>query len=146
MLHNSLDLLDAKIKSKAEQAIALMDADPELKKLGASGVMVSETARDLAIQMAYYSRGRMKSPDVKAMYSAVGLYPIRDDEANKPIAWTLKSKHIDGMAVDLVPKRNNLAWWTAPRTVWERMGVLGESVGLSWGGRWKNSDCPHFEV
>ena len=25
-------------------------------------------------------------------------------------------------------------------------GELGESVGLIWGGRWKNADMPHLQV
>lgn len=31
--------------------------------------------------------------------------------------------------------------------VWERVGQIGESLGLSWGGRWKGSlvDRDHFE-
>ena len=33
--------------------------------------------------------------------------------------------------------------WEGP---WEQVGALGESLGLSWGGRWhKHADRPHFE-
>lgn len=28
---------------------------------------------------------------------------------------------------------------------WERVGGLGEAVGLEWGGRWKHPDRPHFQ-
>ncbi len=28
---------------------------------------------------------------------------------------------------------------------WERVGRLGELIGLAWGGRWKKPDRPHFE-
>ena len=28
---------------------------------------------------------------------------------------------------------------------YEKVGVIGESLGLSWGGRWKFKDDPHFE-
>ena len=28
---------------------------------------------------------------------------------------------------------------------WERVGEIGESVGLEWGGRWKHPDRPHFQ-
>lgn len=28
---------------------------------------------------------------------------------------------------------------------WEKVGGLGESLGLEWGGRWKHPDRPHFE-
>lgn len=28
---------------------------------------------------------------------------------------------------------------------WDRLGDIGESLGLAWGGRWKHPDRPHFE-
>lgn len=28
---------------------------------------------------------------------------------------------------------------------WEKIGSLGENVGLEWGGRWKHPDRPHFQ-
>lgn len=33
--------------------------------------------------------------------------------------------------------------WNGP---WERVGEIGESLGLAWGGRWKSPDRPHFEL
>jgi peptidoglycan L-alanyl-D-glutamate endopeptidase CwlK len=29
--------------------------------------------------------------------------------------------------------------------LWEKIGLIGESAGLEWGGRWKHADRPHFE-
>jgi peptidoglycan L-alanyl-D-glutamate endopeptidase CwlK len=29
---------------------------------------------------------------------------------------------------------------------WQRLGVLGEELGLRWGGRWKMRDLPHFQA
>lgn len=29
---------------------------------------------------------------------------------------------------------------------YEKVGVIGESLGLEWGGRWKFVDEPHFEL
>ena len=28
---------------------------------------------------------------------------------------------------------------------WEKIGGIGESLGLEWGGRWKHPDRPHFQ-
>lgn len=28
---------------------------------------------------------------------------------------------------------------------WEKIGDMGEELGLIWGGRWKHPDRPHFE-
>lgn len=126
-----------------------MASDAELKALGVSRIIVVEGVRELARQMAYYSRGRMKTPDVQAMYLAAGLHKLTDTEAQTQITWTLKSRHLDGKAVDLAPSQDGkIIWWTAPNAVWERMGLIGQSFGLEWGGTWpqKQKDCPHFQM
>jgi len=145
MLKTALNLLDPAVEAKARKAIEAMRADEKLKALGVDGIGISETLRDLTAQMAYYSRGRMPVQDVKAMYAAAGLWEIGDEDAAKPITWTLESKHLLGKAIDLVPLRHGVTWWAAPVQVWSRMGEIGEAHGLVWGGRWKNKDGPHFE-
>ena len=146
MLQTALDYLDTDLQIKARKALDAMRADPALKAMGVDGIAVSETMRHLSTQMAYYSRGRMPVPDVKAMYAAAGLWKISDKEAVKSITWTLESKHLLGKAIDLVPLRRGSTWWIAPDSVWSRMGEIGEQHGLSWGGRWKKRDTPHFEM
>jgi hypothetical protein len=62
------------------------------------------------------------------------------------------SKHQDGLAIDLVPYEvyalhgeDKLAW-NPDDPVWLRLGALGESLGLRWGGRWRVPRDPgHFE-
>jgi len=146
MIHTDLLMLKAEIKDKAVAALEEMRTDPTLLALGATGVMVSETLRELAVQMAYFSRSRMLTQDVQAMYKAAGLYAIGPAEAARAATWTLDSKHLHGEAIDLVPTRKGKPWWNAPSEVWTRMGAIGEKYGLAWGGRWKNRDTPHFEV
>ncbi len=29
---------------------------------------------------------------------------------------------------------------------WAKVGAIGESLGLEWGGRWKHPDLPHFQL
>lgn len=131
---------------KAYNALVDMLADKELKALGVSDIYISETRRDLAVQMAYYSRGRMAINDVKKMYAAAGLYAISDKEAQTPNTWTLASKHLDGKAIDLVPVINGRATWSAPQKVWDIMGKIGKENGLEWGGDWDTPDLPHFQI
>lgn len=147
-MSKDLNELDPQIRERAKAAFTEMNASQRLKDLGVSYVAVSETKRSLAVQMAYYSRSRMRDiNDVKKMYKAAGLYIPSDQECITANTWTLQSKHIDGLAVDFVPvNKDGKLWWTAPVTVWEELGKIGESNGLKWGGRWKNKDCPHFEV
>ena len=56
-----------------------------------------------------------------------------------------RSKHQYGMAVDVVPLEDSMAQWD-DKTLWKKVGVIGESLGLRWGGRWRTLYDPgHFE-
>jgi len=69
----------------------------------------------------------------------------------KGVSWTTRSKHLDGLAIDICPYDvysmtgpDKLAW-DANLAVWQKIGPLGEALGLRWGGRWKVRDMGHFE-
>ena len=56
-----------------------------------------------------------------------------------------KSRHQFGLAVDVVPIVNGKAQWHN-RYLWRRIGLIGEQLGLQWGGRWRSLYDPgHFE-
>ncbi|MBX2963176.1 MAG: M15 family metallopeptidase [Cyclobacteriaceae bacterium] len=56
-----------------------------------------------------------------------------------------KSKHQYGLAVDLVPIVNGQPEWHN-RALWRKIGIIGEQLGLRWGGRWRSLYDPgHFE-
>jgi hypothetical protein len=56
-----------------------------------------------------------------------------------------RSKHQYGLAVDVVPIVNGQAEWH-DLALWKRIGVIGERLGLRWGGRWRHPFDPgHFE-
>ena len=56
-----------------------------------------------------------------------------------------KSKHQYGLAVDLVPIVDGEAQWE-DKVLWKKIGIIGESLGLRWGGRWRSPyDPAHFE-
>lgn len=67
-------------------------------------------------------------------------------------SWLPHSKHQDGLAIDLVPYEiYQLAGadkleWNGADPVWQRIGKIGESMGLVWGGRWEVRDMGHFEA
>jgi hypothetical protein len=64
----------------------------------------------------------------------------------KGVSWTKRSKHIDGLAIDIAPLEllKEKAW--APHSpLWITLGNIGEALGLRWGGRWKQRDMCHFE-
>ncbi len=63
------------------------------------------------------------------------------------VSWTLHSKHLTGDAIDIAPSEVLLLKnWAPLHPHWERLGEIGESLGLEWGGRWKQRDCPHFQI
>lgn len=57
-----------------------------------------------------------------------------------------QSNHQHGLAIDVVPVVNNKLQWNNHK-LWKRVGLIGESIGLRWGGRFNGfRDCPHFEA
>ncbi len=69
------------------------------------------------------------------------------------VTWTTLSKHTDRIAFDICINRDGAACWDVKVDVnkdgipdYEEAGKIGESVGLTWGGRWKTPDRPHFQL
>lgn len=61
-------------------------------------------------------------------------------------SWTRHSKHIDGLAIDVCPKALiSTPGWMPDSPLWDKLGEIGEALGLRWGGRWKQRDMVHFE-
>jgi hypothetical protein len=55
------------------------------------------------------------------------------------------SKHQYGLAVDVVPVVDSVAQWNN-HALWKKVGLVGERLGLRWGGRWRHPYDPgHFE-
>jgi hypothetical protein len=56
------------------------------------------------------------------------------------------SFHNYGLAADVVFRNKTGAPSWAENHDWQRLGELGKSVGLEWGGDWKSiQDRPHFQ-
>ena len=57
------------------------------------------------------------------------------------------------LAIDVAPYEQYQLYgadklqWDGAEPVWQKLGKIGESVGLKWGGRWKRRrDFAHFEA
>lgn len=95
---------------------------------------------DLGFSMVIVGTGR--TPDEQEINLRLG------------VSWTKRSKHLPqpgcgkSHAADVAPYHlTQLKNWAPNHPDWQRLGELGELLGLSWGGRWKHQrDCPHFEV
>lgn len=90
-------------------------------------LVITSGARSLAVQQALWDQGRTKPGKIVT-------------HARPGTSW-----HNYGLAFDVAPVVDGKAAWPNDLKLWHRIGELGESVGLSWGGRWKVADLPHFE-
>lgn len=106
------------------------------------------TMRTANDQLELYKKGRKFEN---------GKWIITDPK--KCVTWTLFSKHLKGEAFDICIMVNGKPLWNAELDVdkdgvpeYTEAGLIGESVGLKWGGRFINSkgkpipDAPHFEL
>lgn len=73
------------------------------------------------------------------------------ENLRRGVSWTTRSKHLDGLAIDLCPiatyatHRSKLDW-DATNPDWQKIGTIGERLGLRWGGRWAQRDLGHLEL
>ncbi len=63
---------------------------------------------------------------------------------------TMKSRHLDGHAVDLAPVMDGEVRWDWP--LYHKLAAIVkdaahvEGVAIEWGGDWKMRDGPHFQL
>lgn len=116
-----IELLKPKIKKLASKLI---------EKCLTNGIKISiyQTYRTIEEQNKLYAKGRTESGSI--VTKAKGGY----------------SMHNYGVAFDCAPISNNggIDWGNIE--LFKRVGGIGESIGLEWGGSWDNfPDYPHFQ-
>jgi len=119
--------------------------------LGENQYIVFEGRRSMQTQEAYYAQGRKPLNEVNELRKLAGLYLLRSEKDNYQITWTLKSKHIDGLAMDVLPVdgAGNPSWDLAHyRQQFEQIRNCGRDIGLVCGADWKSpqTDWPHYET
>lgn len=125
--------------------------------------VITCTARTVKEQVALWSQNRDDLFTVNALRFAAGLPPISEEENKHKVTWTLKSNHLIDLeddipgndksrAFDIAIVRDNKPVWDIKVDVNEdqipdyiQAGLIGESVGLRWGGRFRHRDMPHLE-
>ena len=119
--------LDDLLPPVRHRAQAFVDA---CKQAGID-ILITSTYRDLESQAALYAQGRT-APGKRVTNAKPG-----------------QSYHNWRVAFDVVPLRDGKAVWNttgADGKLWERIGQLGEAVGLEWAGRWKTfREYAHFQ-
>ena len=132
--------LEPRTREAAEKALAAI-AGVGLK------VWINETLRTPLTQQAYYAQGREPIDKVNAKRLGAGLWMITLPE-NRVITQTLKSKHLEGKAIDLVPmNKDGGPDWKATKDKYQSIADIMKLFGFDWGGDWKGFvDCPHFQI
>lgn len=69
------------------------------------------------------------------------------DALARGVSWTSHSKHLTGDAIDVAPLQqgSNKVDWDNNDPDWNKMGAIGEGLGLRWGKHFPKPDLGHFE-
>ena len=129
-------------------------------------VMITRVDATELEQMALYAQGRESLESVNTKRNIADMAPIKEKQNNK-ITWTLNSKHIPvivrlddkgnpvkkSRAFDFAVVKDGIPCWNikvdsnmTEGPDWDECGIIGESMGLVWGGRFSDPDRPHLEV
>jgi peptidoglycan L-alanyl-D-glutamate endopeptidase CwlK len=96
-------------------------------------VLVTQGLRTWKEQDTLYAKGRTKAPIGK---------PYIVTNAKGGQSWHNFGLAFDIVILDSVGKAN----WDIKHPGWKKVGALGQSVGLEWGGDWTRfKDYPHFQ-
>jgi hypothetical protein len=122
--------------------------EAHLSAAAMAGISVATTftRRTDEEQWALWLQGRRELEEVNDARLAAGLPAISRAENARKVTncdgKTTRSKHQDGLAYDLgIMGAKGSLDWNPPRETLVRLGELGESVGLEWGGRWAPLDA-----
>ena len=115
-----LELLRPKVMALASQVI-------KLSKESGIEIAITQTLRTLPEQDELYAQGRTKPGNI--VTNAKGGFSL----------------HNYGVAFDFCPLIDGKAAWNDTK-LFERVGKIGLSLGLEWGGNWtKFPDLPHLQ-
>lgn len=115
----------------------LRTVSPQLRQ--ATSLLIADAARygaDVGVVEALRSAARQRD-----------LYAIgrRGVPGERPVTWTLDSRHITGEAVDLTFRSGGRLTYEVPAWWWEALGFLGERQGLTRPAL-SRGDLGHFEL
>ena len=80
------------------------------------------------------------------------LYEQGRTTPGQVVTWTRNSQHTKRNAFDIAILKDGKPTWDVKVSIndndtpdYQEAGSIGEMVGLTWGGRWKTPDFPHFQ-
>lgn len=84
---------------------------------------------------------------VSAYRSPSQQQALKDSGKGVTNAGALLSYHNHRLAFDVAPiEYLSLPDWNPTGPLWAKIGAIGKSVGLEWGGDWQKKDLPHFQL
>ena len=84
---------------------------------------------------------------VSAYRSPAQQQALKDSGEGVTNAGALLSYHNHRLAFDVAPVEYlSLPDWNPNGALWAKIGAIGKSQGLEWGGDWKKKDLPHFQL
>jgi hypothetical protein len=143
--YEALQSLDQRAASKLSLALIEMENQNV-------PYFISEARRTLLAQCLYFLQGLPQVPQSELEWACkeAGIRP----PGTQRISWTLKSNHLSGMAVDIVPlietadpkDKNKKIWVPDWNSQDMRIVKIMKRAGFDWGGDWKTPDPAHFEL
>lgn len=109
----------------------------ELCKHNGISIKIGECVRTVAEQDALYAQGRSK-PGAIVTNCAGATYSSMHQ-------WGVAFDFFLNMDIDGDGQTNDDIYNNTTK-IFEKVGKLGQSIGLEWGGSWKNKDLPHFQL
>jgi peptidoglycan L-alanyl-D-glutamate endopeptidase CwlK len=137
----------------------LSDLHPTLHRMANDFIMRCEnfgidlliycTYRSPTEQTALYAQGREPLDTTNLLRKQAGLYALSPGQNQIVVthAPAGESFHNYRLAFDCVSMDVGKPVWDEADPVWQRMGEIGEIVGLLWAGRWNDDrkEFPHFQ-
>ena len=112
-----------------------------------------EKFREFAGKMAEAGIPFMLTCTYRSQDEQNALWRIGRSEPGRKVTWTRKSRHTVRTAFDIAILKDGKPCWDVKASVNENdvpdyfeAGQIGEACGLTWGGRWRTPDFPHFEL
>lgn len=109
----------------------------ELCKANGISIGISECLRTVTEQDALYAKGRTAAGSIVTNCKGTSYSSMHQ--------WGVAFDFYLDMDVDGDGMRSDDAFNNATR-LFQKVGTLGQSIGLEWGGGWRNKDLPHFQL
>jgi peptidoglycan L-alanyl-D-glutamate endopeptidase CwlK len=111
----------SELSSNAQKACEMFMAD--CKKNGLK-VRITETYRSQERQNYLYEQGRTRPGNI--------------------VTWTKNSRHTSRRAWDICKDVKGQEY--SDSGFFKKCGDIASDLGITWGGKWKQADTPHFEI